>query len=79
MEDAYLSVGLFVRSYDKAGGEQLELVKSAILIAAQWSYLLENASLMQEALDACRESLATATEAEAETRSTEFGVDADDQ
>lgn len=61
MEDAYLSVSLFVRSYDKDGEEKLdetELVKTAILTADQRGQLLENASLMNEALEDYRNALA---------------------
>ena len=61
LEDAYLSVGLFVKSYDKNGDLKLDetkLVRNAILTSAQRSQLLENASLMEEALDAYRDALA---------------------
>ena len=61
LEDAYLSVSLFVRSFDQDGEEKLDetkLVQNAILTSAQRGQLLENASLMQEALDAYRDALA---------------------
>lgn len=67
LEDAYLSVSLFVRSFDKDGEEQLdetELVQNAILTSAQRGQLLENASLMNEALAAYREALAEDARAE---------------
>ena len=61
LEDAYLSVSLFVKSYDKDGELKLDetkLVQNAILTSAQRGQLLENASLMREALDAYRDALA---------------------
>ena len=69
LEDAYLSVSLFVRSFDQDGEQKLDetkLVQNAILTSAQRVQLLENASLMQEALDAYRESLAADAQAEYE-------------
>ena len=53
MEDAYLSVSLCEMSLDKDGNEhkdESELVSNAILTADQRVQLLENASLMKEAL-----------------------------
>ena len=53
MEDAYLSVSLCEFSLDKDGNEkknETELVSNAILTAEQRVQLLENASLMNEAL-----------------------------
>jgi len=54
-------MSLFVRSFDKDGEQELDetkLVQNAILTSAQRGQLLENASLMQEALDAYRDALA---------------------
>ena len=60
MEDAYLSVKLLIKSIDKEGKEQLEetyLVKNAILSSSQRVQLLENASLLEEALEDYRQAL----------------------
>ena len=69
LEDAYLSVSLFVKSFDKDGELKLhetKLVHNAILTSAQRGQLLENASLMQEALDAYRDALAAEEQSEYE-------------
>ena len=69
LEDAYLSVSLFVKSVDKDGELKLhetKLVHNAILTSAQRGQLLENASLMQEALDAYRDALAAEEQSEYE-------------
>ena len=60
MEDAYLSVKLLVKTFDKNGDvkiEETKLVENAILTSSQRVQLLENASLLEEALEDYRQAL----------------------
>lgn len=60
LEDAYLSVDLVVISVNSKGEEEkkeTKLVKHAILSSQQREHLVENASLLQEAMADYRESL----------------------
>jgi hypothetical protein len=63
MEDAYLSVDLVAYSTNAKGeteAKTVSLVKHAILTSANREQLVENASLLQEAMAAYRESLENA-------------------
>ena len=60
MEDAYLSVKLREKTIDKNGKEKMvetKLVNNAILTSEQRAQLLENASLLEEALDDYRQAV----------------------
>ena len=60
LEDAYLSVKLVVKTIDKSGSETTEetkLVENAILTSSQRVRLLENASLLAEALEDYRQAM----------------------